>query len=477
MKKFITALVACVGFVSVAYAQSISENGCGTITTAEEQQRVYDFVAQGMPAAKGTAGMDSIPLSIHIVGKTNGTGYYDLDKLFPLICNLNTHFAPANFYFYIAWPITYINNDNYYQHDYSSGSQMMYANNVANTVNVYFVQDPAGNCGYFTHGADAVAIGKNCAAVNSTTLTHELGHYFGLPHTFSGWESGTSPNPERVTRTGIGANCNNAGDGFCDTDADYLSYRWNCPYSGPALTDPLGVTVNPDPSFYMSYATDACTNRFSAQQIAFMQYNLYNKRPNLLAQSSAPYSAMDTPKIAYPSPMMYANDQTIRWNRVPGAQYYFVKLSTQSLPSLYREKWLTADTFVHITTEMYNNVGYYAYVTPLSNKNVCSDKTSQEPFTYTSALAVTDVLPDASVQIVPNPAADYVTISTDPSFKGNYSVTVMNMAGQIVKQQETGFQTSGNAVTFPTTDLSNGIYTVKISGEKGTLVKKLVIQH
>lgn len=480
MKKIITSLLACVGFASVTFSQSISENGCGTITTAEEQQRVYDFAAKGMPApiAKGTGGVDSIPLSIHIVGKTNGTGYYELEKLFPLICNLNTHFAPVNFYFYIAWPITYINNDNYYEHDFSDGYQMMLGNNIANTVNVYFVQDPAGNCGYFSPGPDGVAIGKSCAAVNSTTLTHELGHFFGLPHTFSGWENGSTPsNPERVTRSGTGANCSFAGDGFCDTDADYLSSRWNCPYTGAPLTDPSGAAVTPDGTLYMSYADDACTNRFSTQQITYMQNNLYNNRSNLLQQSSAPYSTLDTPHIVYPTPMMYSNDKTVRWNKVPGAQYYFVKLSTQTLPNLYREKWITSDTFVQVTSQVFDNVSYYAYITPLTGKNVCSVKTRQQSFTYTDALSVKDILPDASIQIVPNPAADYVSVSADNSFKGKYSVLIMNMAGQIVKQQEADFNTSGKTVILQTSDLSNGIYTVRIAGEKGSLVKKLVVQH
>lgn len=480
MKKLFTLILACAGFASTTLSQSISENGCGTITTSEEKQRVYDFVANGMPSpkAKGTAGVDSIPLSIHIVGKTNGTGYYELEKLFPLICNLNTHFAPVGFYFYIAWPITYINNDSYYEHDYMAGSQMMYANNVANTANVYFVQDPAGNCGYFTYGADAVAIGKNCAAINSTTLTHELGHYFGLPHTFSGWENGATPsNPERVARSGAGSNCSTSGDYFCDTDADYLAARWNCPYSGATLTDPSGATLSPDGTLYMSYSDDACMTRFSPQQIASMQNNLYNYRANLLQNTTAPYSTLDTPSIIYPTNLMYSNDKTIRWNKVPGAEYYFVKLATQNLPTLYRERWLTSDTFVQVTSQMFDNVNFYGYVTPLNNKNTCSYKMRQHLFTYTDALNVNDVIPDASVQIIPNPAASYVEISVDHSFMDKYTLYIMNMAGQIVKKQEVDFKMSGKAITLQTADLSNGIYTVRIAGDKGSLVKKLVVQH
>ena len=71
-----------------------------------------------------------------------------------------------------------------------------------------------------------------------------------------------------------GVNCDIAGDGFCDTPADYLNYRWNCNNQGLSnvtQTDPLGEKLKSDGSLIMSYSSDVCSYRFSEEQIAAMQ--------------------------------------------------------------------------------------------------------------------------------------------------------------------------------------------------------------
>ena len=145
-----------------------------------------------------------------------------------------------------------------------------------------FVNDPAGACGYYSPFRDAIAIRKSCSAPNSTTLVHELGHFFSLPHTFNGWENGAVPtNPEKVTRTGPSANCSSTGDKFCDTEADYQGERWFCPYNDIKF-DSNNDQYHPDSSIYMGYASDECMTRFSNMEIAAMQFN-QSTRTNLTA--------------------------------------------------------------------------------------------------------------------------------------------------------------------------------------------------
>lgn len=486
MKKLLAVLLL-LGSSSFSFAQqSISQGGCGTVTSQEELQSVYDFVQHNPAAyAKGSATVDTIPLTIHIVGDNDGNGYYSITDLFKVICQLNERFKPVNFYYYIKWPIRYINNTSYYVHNYTSGAQMMRANNVNGTVNVYFVDDPAGACGYYTYGQDAVAIKKSCSGNNSTTVAHELGHFFSLPHTFSGWENNATPsNPEAVRRTGSGANCNSRGDGFCDTDADYVSDRWNCPLV-TTKRDQFGDLYKPDSSLYMSYSSDNCQSRFSAQQIAKMQNNLQTaSNRNAIRNAIHPANlALDTSRFVYPAPIMYSNHKKVVWNRMPGASYYYVRFSITLIPGLFRQTTLTADTSINIDFPVVNNGEYRVTISPVGAYDVCMNKTQFMDFTYTDAtgnLAVNVTGNEAAdLQLYPNPmntGTDLgVRLSGIPADK--YQVVITNTAGETV--HTAALQTQGGTGThsLQLPSLANGLYFVRCSSSQLQITRKLVIAH
>ncbi len=116
-------------------------------------------------------------------------------------------------------------------------------------INIYvleLLQDDPDLCGYA--GGPRVVLKKGC----QSSLTHELGHSFGLPHTFSGGE-------ELVD----GSNCETAGDGFCDTPADpfvvgaEIEWTSGCEfiYEG---TDANGQFYQPDVGNVMSYYGCSC---------------------------------------------------------------------------------------------------------------------------------------------------------------------------------------------------------------------------
>jgi len=479
MKRYVTAFFLSLA-ASSAFAQNseISQLGCATITTPAEIQEVYKYV-QERTALKTTAGVDTIPLTIHIVGNNNGGGRYQLDYLFKVLCELNTRYAPVNFYFYVKWPIRYINNSGYYEHDFSGGYWMMNDNNVANTVNVYFVKDPAGACGYYSPGAGAVAIKNSCAAPSSTTLVHELGHYFGLPHTFYGWENGGTPsNPEKVTRSGFNANCSNAGDGFCDTDADYLADRWNCPYKGVKY-DANGDLYHPDSSIYMSYATDACMTRFSNQQIGRMQNRLYSSYQNLLNSNPPAYSDMSTPNILYPVDSVHSNFTKVIWNKVPGAEMYHVKIS-QKLPAVTRQDTVVADTVFEITYNMVNDNGYTIQVAPLNGVNLCRSKMTTKEFTYTNnttTLTLANFSPQGSIiRTSPNPVyGNELKVFLDAMPTGYYKVRLVNISGQLIAEQSVYNNIGNVTASFPLETVSAGLYFVQVQGMATNWVSKISI--
>ena len=220
-------------FYTPLFSQSST---CGTEMPENMMNWLKAYKQQPINSANKIAqdGPIFIPLAIHIVGTDEGGGYYKVQDLMEALCHLNEQYEPVGFFFYIFGEINYINNSDVYEHTSSwSISGTIQQNNVSGAANLYFVQDPAGNCGYFSGGLDFIMLRKSCSGPNNSTIAHELGHYFSLPHTFYGWEGRDPYNDaarfqdERVN----GSNCNFAGDYFCDTPADYISDRWSCPYS------------------------------------------------------------------------------------------------------------------------------------------------------------------------------------------------------------------------------------------------------
>lgn len=135
---------------------------------------------------------------------------------------------------------------------------------VPNTINIYYVLDIIGAsspCGFAPLGGmstpgktpsrDAIFIKKSCAT-DTKTMAHELGHYFGLFHTFERNTNGV----ELVN----GSNCSSAGDLICDTPADPSGTAVadsNCDLD-PAIADNNGDYYTPSICNIMSYYNNAC---------------------------------------------------------------------------------------------------------------------------------------------------------------------------------------------------------------------------
>jgi PKD repeat protein len=93
------------------------------------------------------------------------------------------------------------------------------------------------------------------------TLTHEVGHYIGLYHTF-----------HSTTSCATEANCETGGDKVCDTPVTTLSA--SC--SSPACSGTQQVEN------YMDYTSETCRNMFTDGQKERMRATLLASRPTIL---------------------------------------------------------------------------------------------------------------------------------------------------------------------------------------------------
>jgi pregnancy-associated plasma protein-A/type IX secretion system substrate protein len=112
------------------------------------------------------------------------------------------------------------------------------------------------------------------------TITHEVGHWVGLYHTFQGGCAGTTAN-----------NCNTQGDLVCDTPPE-ASSTFGCPSLNPntctevsPFPPPYTMDMPDMIQNYMDYTDDPCMNIFSLGQKARMNaiINQYRAAINLSA--------------------------------------------------------------------------------------------------------------------------------------------------------------------------------------------------
>ncbi len=96
-------------------------------------------------------------------------------------------------------------------------------------------------------------------------LTHEVGHYFGLFHTFEGGCETSS--------------CHVSGDLICDTPSHYL------PTDGCQGSAECGF--DPPVSNFMNYSDSACMSTFSPDQVRRMRCTAVTYRPSVIRHSES----------------------------------------------------------------------------------------------------------------------------------------------------------------------------------------------
>ena len=209
-----------------------------------------------------------IPIKAYIVRQSNGSGGLTECQLREALDTANVQFLPS-MYNLVVCALEYIDSDTYYDiGSFSEGDNLYFSNNDPTALNIYFVDRAAGYCGWanFPWSSDRYIMMANSCTMNTSTLAHEIGHYFGLYHTH---QSGN----ELVN----GSNCATAGDLLCDTPADPTLtglVNSNCVYTGSA-SDANGDTYVPDPLNLMSYSLKHCRDIFTTDQVARMD-SYYN---------------------------------------------------------------------------------------------------------------------------------------------------------------------------------------------------------
>lgn len=428
-----------------------------------------------------------IALTVHNVG-SELSNLFPVASVFNALCKLNEDFKPYKVIFYLKRPVRNIINATWNDHTFQQGNAMMQQNNFNDSANCYIVSNPAGACGYFSPSGGGVALSKSCLGASNTTWTHELGHFFSLPHTFLGWENvDYDPNKptqtiegNRVVELVDGSNCHFAGDGFCDTPPDYLSNRWICNNSGESnliLTDPKGETFRVDATLYMSYSDDVCTNRFSNQQVDAVRANMLSQNIRMTS-TIRPFQPFQTSlNVSFITPdgidIKSGENHFIQWEPVDQALGYIVQISRYAnftLPDLF-----TTTEVPEINIKLIENrphITYYIRVRPLVPHTFCTDFSPHLTFNKVLQTSLVSSQFDSKISIFPNPLGkDRVfNINDVPE---NLDYHIITSTGQILKS---GVVTKGNNTIIIDNNLPAGLAVLRLFNAEKQAVYKLLIQ-
>lgn len=516
MRLSLLAILCCCFVIAAAQDQPL--HACGTYQGRSAWLQEYQAAPQAY--YKGGDTTMYVAMTIHIIGTDQGNGYFNRNTLIESHCRLNELFAQANIEFVIEGDINYINNSSYYQHaTVREGAEMMFANNVDGTLNVYFVDDPAGNCGYNLPYA-GIANAKNCSSPFDATWAHEVGHALSLPHPFLGWEGGISwdgsvdhnfsdPAPTRVTYNYTDfqstyypqdtliidtafvelvdrSNCDVAADGFCDTQSDYLARRWTCNtqgISGQVQTDPDGVTFQSPADLIMNYSSDNCQHLFSNEQIGAMRAFLINQRNTWLRSNDGSYVEItDNATALMPESGTVVSPDAVRlnWDAVAGATNYVVQVSrVVSFNNAFTTSYYTSEPNIELPEVLLEDRTYYWRVKPFSNASACTNFSDINNFLTDIIRNTSDPLlsiSDWGVYPQPLKSDEAMTLWLKTSENWQGQASLHSITGQQLWQSDIAWSVNQRQTTIQLPPLVSGLYLFRLQDADGQETRKLIIE-
>lgn len=253
---------------------------CGTEISEQEKKQQRNFIKK-IKELKETTTDSIIPVKFHFISYSDSSETMDSAAAFNSLAINGEYFNNAGIKFKHCGNIDYIYNSEFADFERLEDEVICNERDFPNLLNIYFCPALFRNengliiplCAYtYLNGTKNRLLIRNSCSENSSSLAHELGHYFSLLHTHE-----VMFGQEYVN----GINCYETGDLLCGTPADpglnVNNVGSNCTYVGQEL-DPIGFNYSPSTKNIMSYNPDkVCRDEFSYDQLQqmndFFRYN------------------------------------------------------------------------------------------------------------------------------------------------------------------------------------------------------------
>lgn len=450
-----------------------------------------------------------IPLTFHLVADSDSNGAIQVEDVFRQLCNLNAQFDDQEVTFYID-RLNYIYNTAVYNTPASSAATVqMRLRKDNNSINIFITNKADSGSGtpgevlaYYDPSEDWIVSKKGQINGASSTLGHELGHFFSLPHPHAGWDcypytTEDYTNPINVDYTipcdggggsvlielQNGTNCNTAGDRICDTPPDYnigLLHQNGCA-PNTSVKDKNGQVITPITNNFMSYYRDCDTYTFTNTQKNLMNTDFFTVQRSYIRTGKVPNTDSIEAPVQYISPingeLTNSEDNILLdWEDTPGATHYLLIIDRfPSFTNNPQKFFVTESEFVidGLTPLQL----YYWKVWPYNESQTCALYSPTQNFRVGTGVAVNEIKDINNYIVSPNPITSdmyaLLTLSSVNTFEGEVSIT-----------DATGHLYSKNAITVPagvsqhqlqTQGFAAGIYFVILHSKNGILVERLLI--
>ena len=384
---------------------------CGTPALTNQQRKEilvqrskYEKIVKSSRTTSDT-GITYLPVRINIFRNNDQTGGLSLQEMNDGMSKVNKTFLKAGkgIQFYLAGEKPNYADDSTFAtflseaKDANGKTTEERANAkflVKNAINLYSAgrvtagKKELGGFAYFPradNGSNLIVMSNSVFNDKDNTLTHEFGHYFGLPHTFDRTNSEDISERELVTRLKTEtkgrkpANCDTGGDMICDTPSDPYDFKpkvVNCVYADTTIKDANGDLYNPMTNNIMDYYF--CTSvvltpgQFNVMGGVALSARLskeaeYNFRPD----STWKPTVVIKPTIAKPKSDSL-NNITITWkDNSKNEMGFFVERATNLKGPFIAVGGTAPDSTTFVDMKVGNNMRYYYRIKP-SNTTINS---------------------------------------------------------------------------------------------------------
>ncbi len=490
--------------LGLLFVNLLSAQFCGT-QQGPLLERLDVNMRSLQPAQRGL--LKFVPVTFHLVANSEGVGRINEEAVLRQISTFNAQFADQEILFYID-RFNYFNNTAVYDDPGSSAARIqMNLRKDNNSVNIFIVNQidlggggPGVTQAYYDSQGDWIVSRKSVVGTSST-LAHEVGHFFSLPHPHTGWDCHPwipqeYTNPVNVDFTiecdegggsvrielQDGSNCSIAGDRICDTPPDYnlgLLHQDDCS-PNTTIKDKNGTVIQPITNNFMGYyrGCDSYTFTPTQKNLISTDYNSFQR--SYIRLPKIPEQDPVNGPVNYITPINGIETSTstnilFDWEDVPNATHYLLIIDRFVSFTFNPTRVIVAES-QYIMDELTEGAIFHWKVWPYNESQTDAGFSAPQNFRVGMGTGVNEIEDISDFSITPNPAAEgqpnVLTLSSVNSFHADLSIT--DASGHTLMNQQLEIPSGISSHQLNTADLSPGIYFVILESEKGILVERIL---